>query len=183
MAPTAVPLGLADAGGTSLQSLGGNDDTEHPDDLLNCLLNSPQLRARVRRRARRQCDHIRHAERCATGRPDLPAGGLLVRGPRRCSPKERAKLYLVSMPRGGRCLEDGIQGGEGEARLYDFCLVGLCGWRVVRVVSSRCVRGACPGLSCVRDFGESARVGAMLVENHAKVLGRRHTSLSKCCVC
>ena len=26
------------------QHLGGNDDTEHPDDLLNCLLNSPQLR-------------------------------------------------------------------------------------------------------------------------------------------
>ena len=44
MAPTAVPLGLADASSTSLQSLGGNDDTEHPDDLLNCLLNSPQLR-------------------------------------------------------------------------------------------------------------------------------------------
>ena len=48
------------------------------------------------------------------------------------------------MPRCGRCLEGWYSGGERRARLYDFCLVGLCGWRVVRVVSSRCVRGACP---------------------------------------
>ena len=59
-----------------------------------------------------------------------------------------------------------------------FCLVGLCGWRVVRVVSSRCVRGACPERSCVRDFGESSQELAVCVCCfNAKVLGRRHTSL------